>query len=80
MDKRINNKTKENITIGPFLSSKKIYLKGKIFCFGDGGAKRSRWRDNITTRSARTMFVRNTTRAERALIGLMLEVSSSKVY
>jgi len=26
------------------------------------------------------MFVRNTTRAERALIGLMLEVSSSKVY
>ena len=31
MDKRINNKTKENITIGPFLSSKKIYLKGKIF-------------------------------------------------
>ena len=31
MDKRINNKTKENITIGPFPSSKKIYLKGKIF-------------------------------------------------
>ena len=31
MDKRINNKKKENITIGPFPSSKKIYLKGKIF-------------------------------------------------
>jgi len=31
MDKRINNKTKKNITIGPFPSSKKIYLKGKIF-------------------------------------------------
>ena len=30
MDKRINNK-KRNITIGPFPSSKKIYLKGKIF-------------------------------------------------
>ena len=31
MDKRINNKAKEKITIGPFPSSKKIYLKGKIF-------------------------------------------------
>ena len=31
MDKIINKKTKENITIGPFPSSKKIYLKGKIF-------------------------------------------------
>ena len=30
MDKRINNK-KRNITTGPFPSSKKIYLKGKIF-------------------------------------------------
>ena len=31
MDKRINNITKETITIGRFPSSKKIYLKGKIF-------------------------------------------------
>ena len=31
MDKRNNNKTKENITIGAFPSSKKIYLKGRIF-------------------------------------------------
>ena len=30
MDKRINNK-KSSITIGPFPSSKKVYLKGKIF-------------------------------------------------
>ena len=29
MDKRINKKRK--ITIGPFPSSKKVYLKGKIF-------------------------------------------------
>ena len=30
MDKIIN-KTKKSITVGPFPSSKKIYLKGKIF-------------------------------------------------
>ena len=31
MKKKINNKTNKNITIGPFPSSEKIYIKGRIF-------------------------------------------------